>query len=161
MSPIGKNVKPRPDAAGVLVPDGKLEEALKSYEVSSKLLPMVAKASAKTQPSTPQPAGWKSNLFCLLPQEVQRGGTASTPDGNPTSFDHSPEVEDVVTHSLRFYFIVGHYEVEPQCLGFSFSSTLRMLPTKQCMDYSPLGCILHLPVHIHLTRFKFIYASFP
>jgi hypothetical protein len=53
---IEKNIKPRPDAAGVLALNAKLEEALKSYEVSFTLLPMVAKPAAKATPTTPQPS---------------------------------------------------------------------------------------------------------
>ena len=44
---IEKNVKPRPDLAGALALDTKLEEALKSYEVSFSLLPMIAKQTQK------------------------------------------------------------------------------------------------------------------
>ena len=51
-----ENIKPRPDAAGVLALNAKLEEALKSYEVSFTLLPMVAKPAAKATPTTPQPS---------------------------------------------------------------------------------------------------------
>ena len=50
---IEKNVKPRPDAAGVLALDSKLEEALKSYEISFTLLPMPTKQVAKASPTQP------------------------------------------------------------------------------------------------------------
>ena len=49
---IEKNLKPRPDAAGVMPLNTGLEEALKSYEVSFTLLPMISKAQPKAaQPS--------------------------------------------------------------------------------------------------------------
>eukprot|EP00435_Cladocopium_sp_Y103_P046499 s2235_g13.t1 len=51
---IEKNVKPRPDAAGVLELNTKLEEALKTYEVSFTLLPLAAKQVPKpAAPSAP------------------------------------------------------------------------------------------------------------
>ena len=56
---IEVNTKPRPDAAGVLALDKGLIEALKSYEVSFTLLPVVAKQPAKT-PSSVVP-GAQSN----------------------------------------------------------------------------------------------------
>ena len=48
---IEVNTKPRPDAAGVLALDSKLEESLKTYEVSFTLLPMVSKAPTKPTPA--------------------------------------------------------------------------------------------------------------
>ena len=48
---IEVNTKPRPDAAGVLALDSKLEESLKTYEVSFTLLPMVSKAPTKPTPT--------------------------------------------------------------------------------------------------------------
>lgn len=114
---IEKNVKPRPDAAGVLALDSKLEEALKSYEVSFTLLPMVSKPAAKSAPVPSQPAAKPSNPFTAkggkkgqnrfrpygkgkgksktkyetrVPNEIRAaGGTASTPDGDPICFDYS------------------------------------------------------------------------
>ena len=114
---IERNVKPRPDAAGVLALDSKLEEALKSYEVSFALLPMMSKPVAKTTPapapSTPKPQtsfpakGGKKGLNRFrpygkgkgkaktkyeprIPNEIRSaGGTASTPDGDPICFDYS------------------------------------------------------------------------
>ena len=56
---IEKNVKPRPDANGVLALDTKLEEALKSYEVSFTLLPMPSKQTPKAAPTQPAAAGVK------------------------------------------------------------------------------------------------------
>ena len=62
---IETNTKPRPNAAGQLALDTKLEEALKSYEVSFTLLPtaskQVSKPSAPSQgkpaAESPQPGG--------------------------------------------------------------------------------------------------------
>ena len=57
---IEVNTKPRPDAAGVSALDSKLEESLKSYEVSFTLLPMISKMPAKsTPPTTPVPPAQK------------------------------------------------------------------------------------------------------
>ena len=112
---IEVNTKPRPDAAGVLALDSKLEEALKSYEVSFTLLPVASKPVAKpsAQPGTPankpQPAKGNrkgSNRFKpygskgkgkgkgkadqRIPREIREaGGTASTPTGDPICFDFS------------------------------------------------------------------------
>jgi len=116
---IEKNVKPRPDAAGVLQLDTQLEESLKSYEVSFALLPLPLKQPVKTtaaQPSGPsakpqppvQTKGGRKGLNRFKPygskgkgkskmksdQRVPReiraaGGTASTPDGEPICFDFS------------------------------------------------------------------------
>lgn len=112
-------MKPRPDAAGVLQLDTKLEESLKSYEVSFALLPLPLKQPAKTvtpQPGVqnsakPQPAHGKGarkgqNRFRpynskgkgktkmksdqRVPREIREaGGTASTLDGDPICFDFS------------------------------------------------------------------------
>eukprot|EP00435_Cladocopium_sp_Y103_P002792 s5825_g1.t1 len=116
---IEKNVKPRPDAAGTLELDSKLEDALKSYEVSFTLLPLATKhqpAVAKPSAASPSgkgnpPAAGKgnrkgSNRFApynakgrnkgkgrfdqRIPKEIREaGGTAPTPDGNPICFDYS------------------------------------------------------------------------
>ena len=48
---IEKNVKPRPDLAGVLALDTELEESLKTYEVSFALLPLMSKSQPKASPS--------------------------------------------------------------------------------------------------------------
>lgn len=116
---IEKNVKPRPDANGVLALDTKLEEALKSYEVSFTLLPMPSKQAPKAAPAQPAAVGVKSqnaiggkgknkgyNRFRpygskgkgkskskadqRIPREIREaGGTAATPDGDPICFDYS------------------------------------------------------------------------
>ena len=110
---IEQNVKPRPDARGTLALDSKLEEALKSYEVSFSLLPLATKQPPKAAPSAPQkpaPAqpskgGKKGNTRYKpyggkgkgkpkgdqrIPQEIRdAGGTATTPDGSPICFDFS------------------------------------------------------------------------
>eukprot|EP00435_Cladocopium_sp_Y103_P070278 s38_g35.t1 len=115
---IEKNVKPRPDAAGVLELDTKLEEALKSYEVSFTLLPLISKQPTKT-PSTPsapsrtaastsskggkkggqrytpyhgkgKAKGKNKGGDQRVPKDIRdAGGTASTPDGQPICFDFS------------------------------------------------------------------------
>ena len=105
-------MKPRPDAAGTFALDTRLEEALKSYEVSFALLPLATKAQPKasapapSKPSAPQqPKGGKKggNRFRpypskgkgkskdqRVPKEIRdAGGTATTPDGNPICFDFS------------------------------------------------------------------------
>ena len=116
---IEKNIKPRPDAAGVLQLDTQLEESLKSYEVSFALLPLPLKQPVKTtvaQPSGPaakpqppaQTKGGRKGLNRFkpygskgkgkskmksdqrVPREIREaGGTASTPDGDPICFDYS------------------------------------------------------------------------
>jgi len=114
---IEKNVKPRPDATGVLALDSKLEEALTSYEVSFTLLPMIAKPAPKATPVQPAPVTRPQNAFpskggkkgqnrfrpyvkgkgksktksdVRIPSEIRAaGGTASTPDGDPICFDYS------------------------------------------------------------------------
>ena len=116
---IESNVKPRPDASGVSALDTKLEEALKTYEVSFTLLPMASKVSAKSAPAAPahvatspkpsnQPAKGtrKGNRFRpypakgkgkgktrfeqRIPKEIREaGGTANTPTGEPICFDFS------------------------------------------------------------------------
>ena len=116
---IEKNLKPRPDAAGVMPLNTGLEDALKSYEVSFTLLPMISKSQPKAaQPSqgskiatTPvypnakgqrkgglrsKPYGTKgkgknkSKFEPRIPQQIREaGGTASTPDGDPICFDYS------------------------------------------------------------------------
>ena len=115
---IEKNLKPRPDAAGVLPLNASLEDALKAYEVSFTLLPMVSKAQPKASPAPPQstrppaaapfskghhkgqfrpkPYGTKgkgkskSKFEQRIPQQIRdTGGTASTPDGDPICFDYS------------------------------------------------------------------------
>eukprot|EP00435_Cladocopium_sp_Y103_P071872 s116_g38.t1 len=115
---IEKNVKPRPDAAGVLELDTKLEEALKSYEVSFTLLPLISKQPPKTSnasavpskpaPSAPSKGGKKGGQRYSpyygkgkskgkskggdqrIPKDIpDAGGTASTPDGQPICFDFS------------------------------------------------------------------------
>ena len=116
---IEVNTKPRPDAAGVSALDTKLEEALKSYEVSFTLLPAPSKqAVPKTAPAQPSaggkptaPAAAKgnrkgSNRFRpysskgkgkgkfktdqRVPREIREaGGTASMPTGEPICFDFS------------------------------------------------------------------------
>ena len=114
---IEKNVKPRPDANGVLALDSKLEESLKSYEVSFTLLPMVSKPAPKATPVQPPPSTRPQNAFpskggkkgqnrfrpytkgkgksktktdSKIPSEIRAaGGTASTPDGDPICFDYS------------------------------------------------------------------------
>ena len=48
---IERNVKPRPDLAGVLALDTELEESLKTYEVSFALLPLMSKSQPKASPS--------------------------------------------------------------------------------------------------------------
>ena len=115
---IEVNTKPRPDAAGVLALDTKLEEALKSYEVSFTLLPAVSKQAAKPTAPTVTPSGGKpssggpkgtrkgayrfrpypqkgkgkgkSKFDQRVPKEIREaGGTASTPTGDPICFDFS------------------------------------------------------------------------
>ena len=114
---IEKNVKPRPDAANVLELDTKLEESLKSYEVSFTLLPMPTKQVAKASPAQPSVPVAKNhtpskgnrkgqNRFRpynskgkgksknksdqRVPREIREaGGTAATPDGDPICFDYS------------------------------------------------------------------------
>jgi len=56
--------------------DEKLEDALKSYEVSFTLLPMVAKASAKTPPVTPQ---CHAKASAISPHEGWQEGAESIP----------------------------------------------------------------------------------
>ena len=48
---IEKNVKPRPDLAGVLALDTELEDSLKTYEVSFALLPLMSKTQPKASPT--------------------------------------------------------------------------------------------------------------
>eukprot|EP00435_Cladocopium_sp_Y103_P038397 s405_g10.t1 len=115
---IEKNVKPRPKADGSLELDTKLEEALKSYEVSFTLLPLIAKQPAAAKPTAPASSGKGatgaqskgirkgSNRFApysakgkskgkgrfdqRVPKEIRdAGGSASTPDGQPICFDYS------------------------------------------------------------------------
>ena len=116
---IEKNLKPRPDAAGVMPLNASLEEALKAYEVSFTLLPMVSKAQPKANPTQPAPSAkppaapafskgnrkgqfrskpygskgkgkGKSKFEQRIPQQIRdAGGTASTPDGEPICFDYS------------------------------------------------------------------------
>lgn len=111
------NTKPRPDAAGVFALDTKLEEALKSYEVSFTLLPAVSKQVAKAPATPAAPAGkpaaaaskgarkgshrfrpyqskgkgkGKSKFDQRVPREIRdAGGTATTPTGDPICFDFS------------------------------------------------------------------------
>ena len=115
---IEKNVKPRPDMTGALELDTKLEEALKSYEVSFSLLPMIAKQAPKATATAAAPAAKaasatpskgnkkgfnryrpypskgkgksKGKYDQRIPKEIRdAGGTASTPDGEPICFDYS------------------------------------------------------------------------
>ena len=112
---IEQNVKPRPDLAGNFALDTKLEESLKSYEVSFTLLPLASKTQTKPdvkpQPATPKAApthakgGKKGNNrfkpYSMkgkgktksdqrIPKEIcDAGGTATTPDGSPICFDYS------------------------------------------------------------------------
>ena len=110
---IEQNTKPRPDLAGTFALDSKLEDALKSYEVSFTLLPLASKTPAKPQPATPKatpappnPKGGRkgNNRFKpysskgkgktkydqRIPKEIRdAGGTATTPDGSPICFDYS------------------------------------------------------------------------
>lgn len=114
---IEKNVKPRPDLAGTLELDTKLEDALKSYEVSFVLLPMISKQAPKSQPGGPSkgspsnsgaPKGTGKGAYRAkpystkgkgktkgrndqrVPQQIRdAGGTATTPDGQPICFDYS------------------------------------------------------------------------
>eukprot|EP00435_Cladocopium_sp_Y103_P045636 s2855_g13.t1 len=72
---IEKNVKPRPDAAGTLELDSKLEEALKSYEVSFTLLPLATKHQpAAAKPSAPSPSGKGSPSCDEFVQDAVRAG---------------------------------------------------------------------------------------
>ena len=115
---IEVNTKPRPDAAGVSALDSKLEDALKSYEVSFTLLPAPSKQPAQkpaaapanaARPAAPMPAKGNrkgSNRFRpyfakgkgkgkfrpdqRVPKEIRdAGGTASMPTGEPICFDFS------------------------------------------------------------------------
>ena len=54
---IERNVKPRPDLAGVLALDTELEEFLKTYEVSFALLPLMSKSQPKAVPTPSDAAG--------------------------------------------------------------------------------------------------------
>ena len=69
---IEKNVKPRPDMTGALELDTKLEEALKSYEVSFSLLPMIAKQAPKATSTAAAPAA--------------KAASATPSKGNKTGF---------------------------------------------------------------------------
>lgn len=114
---IEKNLKPRPDLAGVMPLNTALEESLKSYEVSFYLLPMISKAQPKaaqpsigtktaTGPLQQSPKGNRKGSFRTkpytskgkgknktkfeprIPQQIREaGGTASTPDGDPICFE--------------------------------------------------------------------------
>jgi len=116
---IEVNTKPRPDAAGVAALDTKLEEALKSYEVSFTLLPAPTKQQAQKptptqpptggKPSSPAPAKGNKKGFNRfrpyavkgkgkgkfrsdqrIPQQIREaGGTATMPTGEPICFDFS------------------------------------------------------------------------
>ena len=115
---IEVNTKPRPDAAGVSALDTKLEEALKSYEVSFTLLPAPSKQptqkpaaapASASKPTAPAPTKGNrkgSNRFRpyftkgkgkgktrpdqRVPKEIRdAGGTASMPTGEPVCFDFS------------------------------------------------------------------------
>ena len=115
---IEVNTKPRPDTAGVSALDSKLEDALKSYEVSFTLLPAPSKQPAQkpapapanaAKPAAPMPAKGNrkgSNRFRpyvtkgkgkgkfrpdqRVPKEIRdAGGTASMPTGEPICFDFS------------------------------------------------------------------------
>ena len=115
---IEQNVKPRPDLGGNFALDTKLEESLKSYEVSFTLLPLASKAQtkpdAKPQPAAPKAASTPANTKGggkkgnsrfkpystkgkgktkydqRIPKEIRdAGGTATTPDGSPICFDYS------------------------------------------------------------------------
>ena len=128
---IEKNVKPRPDIAGTLELDTKLEEALKSYEVSFSLLPMIAKQAQKTATPAAAPSAKaqplpsakgnrkginryrpyaakgkgksKGKYDQRIPKEIREsGGTASTPDGDPICFDYSlKKCKEAVTDGRR------------------------------------------------------------
>ena len=113
---IEVNVKPRPDSTGTLALDTKLQEALKSYEVSFTLLPTAAKPPSKpSSPPSQKPAPYQhggkgktkgSNRFRpyqqkgkgkgktkyeqRIPKDIRdAGGTATTPTGDPICFDFS------------------------------------------------------------------------
>lgn len=112
---IEVNTKPRPDTSGISALDTKLEEALKSYEVSFTLLPVMSKQVTKTatpavppQHKPPAPKGnrkgfnrfkpyyqkgkgkGKGKADQRIPREIREaGGTASTPTGDPICFDFS------------------------------------------------------------------------
>ena len=109
---IEVNTKPRPDATGISALDTKLEEALKSYEVSFTLLPVMSKQvtkpatpAAPPQNRTPAPKGnrkgfnrfkpyyqkgkgkGKGKADQRIPREIREaGGTASTPTGDPICY---------------------------------------------------------------------------
>ena len=114
---IEVNTKPRPDAAGVAALDTKLEEALKSYEVSFTLLPALSKQAAPKPPTTPAAGKPTANTpskgnrkgtnrfrpYSLkgkgkgkyksdqrVPREIREaGGTATMPTGELICFDFS------------------------------------------------------------------------
>ena len=71
------------------------EDALKSYEVSFTLLPMMQRAkekavSASNQMEQKAKGKNKSKFEPRIPQQIREdGGTASTPDGDPICFDYS------------------------------------------------------------------------
>jgi hypothetical protein len=78
---IEVNTKPRPDAAGVLALDKGLIEALKSYEVSFTLLPVVAKQPAKT-PSSVVPGAQSNPQPTAFGKTGRKGNNRFRPYGS-------------------------------------------------------------------------------
>ena len=89
--------------SGCFGPGCKLEEALKSYEVSFTLLPMVAKPAGKAPPTASQPASTRLQHF---PTKGQKGAEPIPPiqqgsrnqRQNLTSGFQARSVQQVVRH---------------------------------------------------------------
>eukprot|EP00435_Cladocopium_sp_Y103_P047005 s2541_g13.t1 len=77
---IEQNIKPRPDAAAVLALDTKLEEALKTYEVSFVLLPLATKVQQKPQPAP------KATAVPHQPKGGKKGNNRKEKEKERTSF---------------------------------------------------------------------------
>ena len=111
---IQDNVKPRRAADGSKPVDGKLDDVLKSYEVSFTLMPLPSKSSQKTEakvtspgpkpkadtehkpfvkPTISKPKGkgkGKTKWEPRIPQQIRdQGGKASLPSGEPICFSYN------------------------------------------------------------------------
>ena len=120
---IEVNVKPRPDAAGVLALDQQLINKLESYEVSFSLLPLPSKPAStqqKTSQSSATGASSQSHPAKGPSAKGGRKGRRMMPYGNPAKGKGKTKYEQRIPQAIRDAGGVANTpDGDPVCFDFS------------------------------------------
>ena len=143
---IEKNVKPRPNAAGVLELDSKLEEALKSYEVSFTLLPMMSKQQPKASAGAPAAPPTKAAPAVGQPKGNRKGLNRFKPYNSKGKSKGKGKFEQRIPKEIREQGgTASTPDGDPICFDYSLKRCKEPVSDGRCRKGYHLCCICYGP----------------